>query len=112
MFEWFYSNKIMLVYSNSLWNDTEKNGFTALFFFHNLNFISLDFFRVMQSGALEYLKSNERGILGKLSHRDSNLINKEKNIYPVIFNLMCNKQKLEYLKGSFFFFVIYFFIEG
>ena len=24
MFEWFYSNKIMLVYSNSLWNDTEK----------------------------------------------------------------------------------------
>ena len=24
MFEWFYSNKIMLVYSNSVWNDTEK----------------------------------------------------------------------------------------
>ena len=64
----------------------------------------------MKSGELEYLKSNERGILGKLSHGDSNLINKEKTIYPGIFNLMCTKQKLEYFKGSFFLFL--FFTEG
>lgn len=72
---------VILWFISILFGMTQKSEFPVLFFFHYLNFILLEFLGVIQSSGLEDLKSSRREVLGKISHGNSNLINKEKNVY-------------------------------
>lgn len=70
-----------------LFGMTQKSEFIALFFFHCLNFVFLDFLGVIQSGELEDVKSGERENCGKMCQGDSNFM--KRNTFTTIYLISC-----------------------